>query len=77
MVAQRFALPALGWAAGRRPNRKMKRCRKLLEKCAESPVSGARFVRPHDWQKKPTDEKTVFGQRLETLLGRHHRQKTC
>ena len=25
------------------------------------PQSGARFVRPHGWRKKLTDEKNVFG----------------
>ena len=43
-VAQRFALPALGRAAFRRPTGKMLRRRKRLENAAESPASGARFV---------------------------------
>jgi len=43
-AAQRFALPALGRAAERRPNGKMIRRRKMLENGAESPASGARFV---------------------------------
>jgi hypothetical protein len=43
-ACQRFALPALGRAAGRRPTGKMKRRRKLLGIAAESPASGARFV---------------------------------
>jgi hypothetical protein len=43
-AAQRFALPALGRAAGRRPTGKMLRRRKMLENAAESPASGARFV---------------------------------
>jgi len=43
-TAQRFALPALGWGRRSRPTRKMLRRRKLLEICAESPASGARFV---------------------------------
>jgi len=42
--AQRFALPALGRAAGRRPIGKSLRRRKMLGKAAESPASGARFV---------------------------------
>jgi len=42
--AQRFALPALGRAAERRPIGKMLRRRKMLENAAESPASGARFV---------------------------------
>ncbi len=45
-TAQRFALPALGRAAGRRPIGKMLRRRKMLENAAESPASGARFVSP-------------------------------
>jgi hypothetical protein len=44
-TAQRFALPALGRAAERRPTGKMLRRRKMLENAAESPASGARFVR--------------------------------
>ena len=43
-AAERFALPALGRAAERRPTGKMPRRRKLLEIYAESPASGARFV---------------------------------
>ena len=42
--AQRFALPALGRGRRSRPARKMKRRRKLLGMCADSPASGARFV---------------------------------
>jgi hypothetical protein len=42
--AQRFALPALGRAAERRPIGKMLRRRKMLENAADSPASGARFV---------------------------------
>ena len=45
IAAQRIALPALGRAAGRRPTGKMLRRRKMLENAAESPTSGARFVR--------------------------------
>jgi len=41
---QRFALPALGRAAERRPIGKRLKRRKLLENAAESPASGARFV---------------------------------
>jgi len=44
-AAQRFALPALGRGRRSRPTRKRLRRRKLLEMCAESPASGARFVR--------------------------------
>jgi len=43
-AAQRFALPALGRAAERRPTGKMLRCRKRLGIAPESPASGARFV---------------------------------
>ena len=39
----------------------MLRRRKLPGICADSPVSGARFVRPHDWQKKLPDEKKIIG----------------
>jgi len=42
---ERFALPALGRAAGRRPTGKMLRRRKRLGIAPESPASGARFVR--------------------------------
>ncbi len=45
-TAQRFALPALGRGRRSRPTRQMIRRRKLLEICAESPASGARFVSP-------------------------------
>ena len=44
LTAQRFALPALGRAAGRRPTGKMLRRRKMLGIAPESPASGARFV---------------------------------
>jgi hypothetical protein len=43
-ASQRFALPALGQGRRSRPTGKMKRRRKLLGMCAESPASGARFV---------------------------------
>jgi len=43
-VAQRFALPALGRAAERRPTGKMLRRRKMFGIAPESPASGARFV---------------------------------
>jgi len=35
--------------------------RKMLVNRAESHTSGARCVIPHGWQKKPTDQKNVFG----------------
>ena len=44
-ASQRFALPALGLGRRSRPARKMLRRVKLLGMCAESPASGARFVR--------------------------------
>jgi hypothetical protein len=43
-AAERFALPALGRAAERRPTGKMLRRRKMLGIAPESPASGARFV---------------------------------
>ena len=59
--AQRFALPALGRGRRSRPARKRLRRRKLLEMCAESPASGARFVR---WRLTETNfakqEKVYF-----------------
>ena len=51
-TAQRFALPALGWAAERRPTGKMLRRRKRLGIAPESPASGARFVSPLFTEKK-------------------------
>jgi len=51
---QRFALPALGWAAERRPTGKMLRRRKRLGIAPESPASGARFV---GWR---FDKKTPY-----------------
>jgi len=51
--AQRFALPALGRAAGRRPTGKMIRRRKRLGISPESPASGARFV-GHGLEGSPT-----------------------
>ena len=43
-ASQRFALPALGRAAERRPTGKMLRRGKMLGIAPESPASGARFV---------------------------------
>jgi len=51
--------------------------RKEPEKRADSHLSGARIVRPHGWQKKPPDEKKVFGARHETQLARLHCINTC
>ena len=56
LVAQRFALPALGRAAGRRPTGKMLRRRKRLGIAPESPASGARFV-GKNWGKQDTPPK--------------------
>ncbi len=42
----------------------------MLEKRADSHLSGARFVRPHGWQKKPTDEKNAFGAEALNLAGK-------
>ena len=33
----------------------------MLVNRADSHTSTARFVRPHDWQIKPTDEKKLIG----------------
>jgi hypothetical protein len=46
LAAQRFALPALGRAAERRPTGKMLRHRKRLGIAPDSPASGACFVSP-------------------------------
>jgi hypothetical protein len=52
-AAQRFALPALGRGRRSRPARKMLRRRKMLEMCADSPASGARFVSvPDIWKTR-------------------------
>ena len=60
-AAQRFALPALGRAAERRPTGKRIRRRKMLEIAPESPASGARFV------------SHLFAFQIQTLLF-HHRK---
>ena len=44
--------------------------RKMLLNRAESYTSGARFVRPHGWQKKPTDEKNAFGAEALNTAGK-------
>jgi len=59
-TAQRFALPALGRAAGRRPIGKRLRRRKMLENAAESPASGARFVRQPARRPEPLPKKTTL-----------------
>ena len=51
--------------------------RKMFVNRADSRTSGASSVRPHGWQKKLKDEKNVFGVRLEIVLAREFRQKTC
>jgi len=48
----------------------MKRRRKLPEIAAESPASGARFVRPHGWQKKQPDEKKQIGAEALNVAGK-------
>jgi len=42
----------------------------MLLKRAESHLSGARFVRPHGWQKKPTDEKKLIGAKALNIVGK-------
>jgi len=42
----------------------------MLLNRADSHLSGARFVRPHGWQKKPTDEKNVFGAEARNTAGK-------
>ena len=42
----------------------------MLENAAESHTSGARFVRPHGWQKKPTDEKKLIGAEALNIVGK-------
>ena len=44
--------------------------RKLLESRADSPQSGARFVRPHGWQKKQPDEKKQIGAEALNVAGK-------
>ena len=52
------------------------RCRKnskpeKYSKVAQTPrASGARFVRPHGWQKKETDEKNVIGAEALNTAGK-------
>ena len=42
----------------------------MLENRADSHTSAARFVRPHDWQKKPTDEKKLIGAKALNPAGK-------
>ena len=52
---KRFALPALGQVAERRPTGKMLRRRKMLENAADSPASGApRKNGAHFTRQKPS-----------------------
>ena len=44
--------------------------RKMPVNRADSHTSGARFVRPHGWQKKPTDEKKLIGAEALNLAGK-------
>jgi len=44
--------------------------RKMSVNRADSHLSGARFVRPHGWRKKPTDEKKAFGAEALNLAGK-------
>ncbi len=53
-AAERHALPALGQGRRSRPARKRLRRVKMLEIAAESPASGARFVR------RRFDDSTLF-----------------
>ena len=42
----------------------------MLINIADSPQSGARFVRPHGWQKKATDEKKLIGAEALNVAGK-------
>ena len=42
----------------------------MLVNRADSHTSAARFVRPHDWQKKPTDEKKLIGAKALNPAGK-------
>ena len=44
--------------------------RKMLENAADSHTSGARGVRPHGWQIKPTDEKKLIGAEALNIVGK-------
>jgi hypothetical protein len=44
--------------------------RKMLLNRADSHTSGARFVRPHDWQKKLPDEKKLIGTKALNTAGK-------
>ena len=42
----------------------------MLLNRADSHLSGARFVRPHGWRKKPTDEKKLIGAEALNTAGK-------
>ena len=42
----------------------------MLLNRTDSHLSGARFVRPHDWQIKPTDEKKLIGAKALNPAGK-------
>ena len=42
----------------------------MLLNRADSQSSGARFVRPHDWKIKPTDEKKLIGAKALNPAGK-------
>ena len=42
----------------------------MLVNRADSHTSAARFVRPHGWQKKPTDEKKLIGAKALNNVGK-------
>ena len=76
-VVPTVCVTSVGWAGWRLEMWKKLEARKILESRADSPASGARFVRPHGWRKKLTDEKMYLGRRHYTPQGRQPRQKTC
>ena len=51
-------------------SRKNPKPEKMLVNRADSHKSTARFVRPHGWQKKPTDEKNAFGAEALNFAGK-------
>ncbi len=53
--AQRFALPACGRSVDPAWEQEKLEARKILLEAADSHTSGARIVRPHDWQIKLTN----------------------
>jgi len=69
--AQRFALPALGRAAERRPIGKRLRRRKRLGNAAESPASGARFVRRGFIYYDCVRQRTLLKQNMLAMKNLH------